>query len=139
MAKKGITKSPLLYAGLLGAGVVAVILFWPKKAAAAPLPAPAPPKPLPKPAPQPPPEATKPVPQPPPEATVPGEVILKAGSSVKLTAPLDAHMAANPSVRLTVPAGTVFTIEDMNRDGDILFKYMGQVLTSPVEDYSVAV
>jgi hypothetical protein len=126
---KKVTKSPLLYAGLIGAGVVAAIIFWPKKASAATSsfqqtssgggPLPSPPKPTPA-----------------PVAPVKGEVIISQGSTVKLLAPLRARFGGD---YVTVPAGTTLSIDRVDADGTIWFQYNGQLLSSPVEDYTAVV
>jgi hypothetical protein len=130
-----------LIGGLLGLGVVAAILFWPKKASAASAlssssssttgggggggglpPAPPPPKPV--------------TPAPAPIPPVKGEVIIQAGSKVPLIAQLRAHYGGD---FVTVPAGTVITIDRLEGDGTIWFTYMGTVLSSPVEEYTLSV
>jgi hypothetical protein len=96
--------------GLGGAGVVAYILFRPKTALAA--------------------DKGQ---APPPIIPGPGNIQITKGSNVTLVQNLRARYGGD---YVNVPTGTVLVIEQLDADGTIWFKYGGQLLSSPIEDYS---
>lgn len=118
--------------GLGGAAALAYI-FWPKSASAAVLPPSPAPQPMPQPMPQP-----QPVPVPVPEPIIPGpgNIQITKGSRVPLRASLQARFGGD---YVTVPGGTVIEVDRVDDDGTLWFQYNGQLLSSPVEDYSAVV
>jgi hypothetical protein len=99
--------------GIGGAGLVAYLLLRPKTASAA--------------------ESGGQKTPPPPVVPGPGNIQIDKGSSVTLIAPLKARYGGD---YVNVPSGTVLYVEHLDPDGTIWFRYNGQLLSSPVEDYS---
>lgn len=117
-AKKKFPKWAKWGIGLAAVGGL-VYLFWPKTASAAQLPPAAKPQPL---------------PQTTPPAIVPGpgNIQITKGTRMVLLQPLRARYGGD---YVNVPAGTIY-VEHLDADGTIWFQYNGQLLSSPVEDYS---
>jgi hypothetical protein len=101
--------------GIGTAGVVAYILLRPKTAAAGQLNQGTPPKIIPG----------------------PGNIQITVGSRVPLTDVLRTSTVNGD--RIDVPKGTVITVEKLDADGTLWFRYNGSLLSSPVEVYSAVV
>jgi hypothetical protein len=103
--------------GIGTAGVVAYILLRPKTAAAGQLPQGQPTPPI---------------------IPGPGNIQITVGSRVPLTDVLKATVPFTGDT-VNVPKGTVITVEKLDADGTLWFRYNSQLLSSPVEVYSAVV